>query len=192
MSILDIVQKSSFVLASVDEAIFDTFLLTLISAPLLWFLVMRRLVVSINLEQEKLAEQTRQNNELRTALDAHALVSIADRQGKIVYANEKFSQVSGYSISELLGQDHRIVNSGVHDKSFFSHVWQTIRQGQTWQGLICNRNKNGELYWVDSTIMPLLDEEGRPRQYISVRRDITDQKNNEARLKTLKRAVGRL
>ncbi len=189
MSILDIVQKSSFVLASVDEAIFDTFLLTLISAPLLWFLVMRRLVVSINLEQEKLAEQTRQNNELRTALDAHALVSIADRQGKIVYANEKFSQVSGYSISELLGQDHRIVNSGVHDKRFFSNAWKTIMQGQTWQGLICNRKKNGDLYWVDSTIMPLLDEEGRPRQYISVRRDITDQKNNEARLKTLKRAV---
>ena len=150
---------------------------------------MRRLVVSITREQEKVAEQARQNNELRTALDAHALVSITDKHGKIVYANEKFSQVSGYASDELLGQDHRIINSGVHDKSFFRNVWQSIAQGQTWQGLICNRKKSGDFYWVDSTIMPLLDEHGLPRQYISVRRDITEQKNSEARLKTLKRAV---
>lgn len=189
MSILEIVQQSGRVFGPLEGTLLDTFFLTLVSAPLLWFLVMRHLVVSITREQEKVAEQARQNKELRTALDAHALVSIADKNGKIVYANDKFSQVSGYSVEELLGQDHRIVNSGVHDKRFFSNVWNTIMQGQTWQGIICNRNKNGDLYWVDSTIMPLLDEEGKPRQYISIRRDITVQKNNEARLKTLKRAV---
>ncbi len=189
MSVLEIFQKSGRILSPVEETLLDTSLLTLISAPMLWFLVMRRLVVSITREQEKVAEQARQNKELRTALDAHALVSITDKHGKIVYANEKFSQVSGYTRDELLGQDHRIINSGVHDKSFFRNVWQTITQGQTWQGLICNRKKSGDFYWVDSTIMPLLDEHGTPQQYISIRRDITTQKATESRLRTLKRAV---
>jgi PAS domain S-box-containing protein len=186
---LDLYQQSGRILDPTEETTLDTLVLTLISGPLLWFLVMRRLVVSIAREQEKVLEQARQNKELRTALDAHALVSITDKQGRIVYANEKFSQVSGYARNELLGQDHRIINSGVHDKSFFRDLWQTIIQGKTWQGTICNRNKNGDLYWVDSTIMPLLDEQGIPRQYISIRRDITAQKQNESRLRTLKRAV---
>lgn len=186
---LELYQQSGKILNPIEETTVDTLFLTLISGPLLWFIVMRRLVVAIGREQEKVAEQDRQNNELRTALDAHALVSITDKKGRIIYVNERFSQVSGYVQVELLGQDHRIINSGVHDKGFFQGLWQTISQGQTWQGSICNRSKNGQLYWVDSTIVPLLDEQGRPRQYISIRRDITTQKENESRLKTLKRAV---
>ncbi|MEQ1485046.1 response regulator [Methyloglobulus sp.] len=189
LTVSDLYQKTGRTFNSLEEIAADTFLLTLISAPLLWFIVMRRLVVTITREQEKVLEQDRQNKELRTALDAHALVSITDKKGLIVYANERFSQVSGYSQDELLGQDHRIVNSGVHSKDFFRELWQTIIQGKTWQGVICNRSKNGQVYWVDSTIMPLLDEQGIPRQYISIRRDITLQKANESRLRTLKRAV---
>jgi PAS domain S-box-containing protein len=185
----DLYQQSGRILTPIEETTLDTLVLTLISGPLLWFIVMRRLVVSIAGEQEKVLEQARQNKELRTALDAHALVSITDKQGKIVYANEKFSQVSGYTRNELLGQDHRMINSGVHERGFFQDLWQTIMHGQTWQGTICNRNKNGDLYWVDSTMMPLLDEQGMPRQYISIRRDITTQKATESRLRTLKRAV---
>lgn len=186
---LDLYQQSGRILSPIEETYVDTFFLTLITGPLLWFLVMRRLVVTISQEQEKVVAQSRQNKELRTALDAHALVSIADKKGRIVYANQKFSQISGYSVEELLGQDHRIINSGIHDKSFFRDLWQHIMKGETWQGIICNRSKNGKTYWVDSTIMPLLDEQGVPKQYISIRRDITLQKENESRLKTLKRAV---
>ena len=189
MIVLDLYQQSGRILSPIEETCVDTLLLTLISGPLLWFFVMRRLVVTISQEQEKVVAQSRQNKELRTALDAHALVSIADNKGRIVYANQKFSQISGYSIEELLGQDHRIINSGIHDKSFFRDLWQRITKGEIWQGTICNRSKNGSLYWVDSTIVPLLDEEKIPIQYISIRRDITTQKANESRLKMLKRAV---
>lgn len=186
---LDLYQKTGPIFTAFEETLLATLLLTLISSPLLWFIVLRRLVVTIGFEQEKVFEQARQNKELRTALDAHALISITDIKGRIIYANEKFQQISGYSKDELLGQDHRIINSDTHDKNYFRDLWATITQGQTWQGIICNRSKNGDLYWVDSTIMPLLDEQGIPQQFISIRRDITTQKATESRLTMLKRAV---
>lgn len=189
MNILDFYLQSGGSLDPAQETILDTLFLTLISSPLLWFIVLRPLVVSIVREQEKVMEQDRQNKELRIALDAHALVSITDKTGRIIYANEKFSQVSGYSRDELLGQDHRIINSGFHSKAFFKDLWQNITQGKTWQGIICNKNKDGGNYWVDSTIMPLLDENGLPKQYISIRRDISEQKAAENHLKTLRRAL---
>jgi PAS domain S-box-containing protein len=100
--------------------------------------------------------------------------------------NEKFCAVSGYSKTELLNKTHSIINSGYHDKDFIKTLWQTISSGQTWEGQFCNRRKNGEPYWVDSTIAPLLDETGKPYQYLSIRRDITQQKNLELKLLTLK------
>lgn len=110
------------------------------------------------------------------AIGKLALISIADRSGKILHANEKFCEISGYSKEELIGQDHRILNSGYHSKTFFVDMWSTIAKGQIWHKEICNRNKNGKLYWVDSTIVPLKNERGLIDRYLSVRVDITERK----------------
>lgn len=114
------------------------------------------------------------------ALDYHALVSVADARGDIIEANERFCAVSGYRRDELLGQNHRIVKSGEHPPQFYRDIWRTIARGDVWQGEICNRRKDGSLYWVSSTITPFLDDDGRPYQYVSIRTDISDVKANEA------------
>jgi len=107
-------------------------------------------------------------------------VSITDIQGNITYVNDKFCEISGFSKEELMGQSHRIVNSDYHDKEFIQNMWHSITQGYSWQGEFCNQRKDGHLYWVDSTIVPLLDKNGKPRQYISIRQDITELKDNAA------------
>jgi PAS domain S-box-containing protein len=122
-------------------------------------------------------------------LNTHVLISLTDMNGVILDVNEKFCTVSGYSKTELVGQPHSIINSGYHDKAFIENLWQTISKGETWQGQFCNRRKNGELYWVDSTIAPLQNSEGKSSQYISIRRDITEQKNTELKLLTLKQGL---
>ena len=116
------------------------------------------------------------------ALDAHAIVSITDQAGNILYANEQFCQISGYSEAELVGKNHRILKSGAHPDSFYAEMWAVISGGKVWQGDICNKNKFGDFYWVKSTIVPFLDKHGRPRQYIAIRTDITARKAVEAEL----------
>ena len=124
---------------------------------------------------QELAEQ-------KFALDQHSIVAITDAKGTITFANQKFSEISGYDMTELIGQNHRILNSGYHDKEFFKNMYQTIASGEVWNAEVCNRTKRGYLYWMDTTIVPFKGEDGRPKSYIALRTDITERKKAEAEL----------
>jgi PAS domain S-box-containing protein len=119
----------------------------------------------------------------KRALDESAIVAITDVHGVITYVNDRFEEISGYTQAELVGQTHRLVNSGYHSPYFFQSLWHTILQGQVWRGEICNRAKSGHTYWVDSTIVPLLEDQGHPVQFLVVRFDITARKQAELALR---------
>jgi two-component system, sensor histidine kinase and response regulator len=134
-----------------------------------------------NLVREREEQRTKLDN-LKFALDEHAIVSITDLAGNITYANARFCQVSGYQHDELIGRNHRILKSGRHDANFFRSMWQTIISGRPWHGEICNRAKAGHEYWVAATIVPSLDKHDRPYEYIAIRTDISARKQVEAEL----------
>lgn len=115
----------------------------------------------------------------KVAIDAHSIVAITDARGVITHVNEKFCNISQYTYEELVGSTHKIINSGYHPRSFFKYMWKTIAHGEIWKGEICNRAKNGSLYWVETTIVPLKDNNGILQNYISIRTDITQLKNSE-------------
>lgn len=121
------------------------------------------------------------------AVNEHALVSITDVAGDIIYANERFARVSGHAVSDLLGRNHRLLKSGVHTPSVYAELWETIAAGRIWQGELCNRARDGSLYWVETTIVPYLDGDGLPYQYVSIRTDITTVKRQEHRLRSSQR-----
>lgn len=131
---------------------------------------------------EKLSAALRESEALMSTINAHAIVSEAGRDGRITRVNEAFCRISGYSAAELVGQDHRIVNSGLQDRAFWQDMWRTIALGRPWRGQICNRAKDGSLYWVDSIIAPFHDTQGRIEKYIAIRFDITRARANEQAL----------
>ena len=127
--------------------------------------------------------------DLKFAIDESTIFAFTDRKGIIKYVNEQFCKVSKYSHDELIGQDHRIVNAGFHSKEFFKNMWRTIASGQVWKGEIKNRAKDGSTYWVDTTIVPFLDHEGKPYQYLAIRYEITKLKEAEEELQQMTKRI---
>ena len=132
--------------------------------------------------EENLKESLREIADYKYAIDESSIVAITDQKGIINYVNENFCKISKYAAVELIGQDHRIINSGYHPKEFIKNLWTTIARGKIWKGELKNKAKDGAIYWVDTTIVPFLDDKGKPYQYVAIRADITERKKAEENL----------
>ncbi|MGZ3755954.1 MAG: PAS domain S-box protein [Mucilaginibacter sp.] len=132
--------------------------------------------------EDKLHLTIKELTAYKHAIDEAAIVAVTDQKGIIQYVNDAFCKISQYTANELIGQDHRIINSGYHSKAFIRNIWVTIAKGHTWKGEIKNKAKDGSYYWVDATIVPFLNEQGKPYRYIAIRTDITQRKFHEEKI----------
>lgn len=152
-------------------------------------LILGGLIGTSTLIREKLAVNDINVRDMQHALDESSIVAFTDKNGMITYVNDKFVEISKYSRSELLGQNHRIINSGYHSPEFFKELWKTISSGNIWKGEIRNKAKDGSHYWVDTVIVPFMNKKGEPYQYVSIRRDISEQKQDQLRIKEMVQEV---
>ena len=191
----------------VIELLLDSSGLTIVSAPLVYFWIVKPFIVTTRQaeaksrrahdeshEREALLAQTLARSDLqRTALDRHAIVSETDTRGTITYVNDRFCQISGYTRDELIGRNHRMVNSGLHAKDFWKEMYRTLAGGKVWQAEVCNRAKDGSHYWVSTTNLATTDQTGKVSGYISVRTDVTEMKQRERALRSAEEQLqGRL
>lgn len=134
---------------------------------------------ALNFAARRLYESNKDLNDFKFALDAHAIVGISDEKGRLTYVNDRFCEISGYMRDELLGNGYNMLSSGEHSRVFYNNLWDTISSGRVWSGELEDRNKDGGIYWVDTTIVPFVDEQGMPYQYIGIQTDITERKYAE-------------
>ncbi len=132
--------------------------------------------------EDELKKSFRQIRDQKMALDESAIVAITDQRGVISYVNDTFCRISGYDREELIGKTHSVLKSGYHGAEFFRDLWRTISSGRVWKGEIHNKSKSGETYWVDTTIVPFLNEQGRPYQFVAIRFDVTEKKQIQEKL----------
>ena len=149
------------------------------------YLAIRSDITSRKMAEEELEKSLKEISDYKYALDESAIVAITDQKGVIRYANHNFCRISRFGYDELIGQDHRIINSGYHPKEFIRNLWVTIANGKIWRGELKNRAKDGTHYWVDTTIVPFLGEQGKPYQYVAIRADITQRKQAEEEIMIL-------
>ncbi|MFE4429802.1 PAS domain-containing protein [Peribacillus butanolivorans] len=149
------------------------------------YLAIRKEITEYKRVVEELKKSVNKLVDFQFALDASSIVAITDQRGTIKFVNDQFCQISEFSKEELIGQNHRIINSGFHSREFFYDLWRTISSGKVWKGEIKNKTKGGTYYWVDTTIVPFLDEHNKPYQYLAIRYEVTKRKIAEEEIQKM-------